>query len=609
MSKLKLRINYTCPYSPVIELYHIETELIEITDAPEDYTFPVMEHYVYNNISYELCVSGTEDAPTRLMINDEVIPFSVKYGDNQIILELNNFNGKKPFLDSFGAVRIELTIQNKIYATENIYVRIDRNDAKNQNIIDMIEYIYDNSEEFLYEEHKYSKIATGIKKNQIVSIEAKLNLFQEILHVYQKCYYILKKNPYSKLVQTDKVDSFQKLQSVSSRTMQYIIQHVDELEPVAFYTGITVNKQNYQPKKTLMTTTEESNQVFENQVVISFLYTVLQNLFDMKKDLEQRLKLFQTPKEQESYVDSRVYIYKKSVYALNRYLSDIETYIRQFRKLYFHYSMIFHIRPQEMHHLPKYTAVFRANMPYRLIYEKIVKWFSCGNYHLHQHDLLLSFISTSKIYEYYCLVKFLNYFKQCPEFKKVEFSRFLYHETRFYKNTRYNNTFLFRWHNQDLTLFFQPVIYGKSYIRYNQIYLYRNTSSITHGEGKGNTYTPDFVIKLKTDTQEKYFIIDAKHSTTKTIRQYQMPELVYKYLFSISPLEQNASVEALYLFCGKNETDSIEKSDRYDNLHDIANSFTPKKKVSPFAELVTMTAYDVNNYQIIDDILHSFLNH
>ncbi|MDE6658378.1 MAG: hypothetical protein K2J88_07350, partial [Oscillospiraceae bacterium] len=391
MDKLKLIIKYNrydSMYHYDIELRDIVTELIEMTDETEDYNFPVMEHHVYHNIGYEFYISGAEDTPTQLMINDEAILFSVDYDNRnrQIILKPKNQNQAKPFLDSFGAVRIELTINDKIYATENIYVRIDKNDVKNQNIINMINYIYDNSEEFLYEAHKYSKIATGIKKNQTISIEAKLNLFREILQVYQKCYHVLKTNPYVKLIQVNKIDSFQKLQSVSPRTMQYIIQHVDELEPVKFHTGITMNQQNYQPKRTLMTTTEESNQVFENQVIIGFLYTVLQDLLCMKKDVEQRVKFIQIPQQEGNYIDSRVYIYRDSIYALKRYLADINKYIQDFKKLYLNYSMIFRMKPQKIRHLPRYTAVFRSHMPYRLIYQKIIDWFSFGNYDLRKHD-------------------------------------------------------------------------------------------------------------------------------------------------------------------------------------------------------------------------------
>lgn len=611
--KLKLTIKYKrsgCIYPPGITLRDIETELKEMTDETIEEIFPETEHsehYVYNNIGYEFFISGADSAPLKLLINDENFPFITTHEEDQLVLTLNSQNAvmnQKPFLDSFGAVRIELLMNdNKIYATENIHVRIDRHDDTNRNIISMIKYISQNSEQFLYEEHKYSRIYTGIKKHQTIPIEVRLQQCEEILQVYEKCYTVLRKNPCSRLVQKEKIDHFEKLQAVSPHTMQYIVQHADELEPVMYHTGIIVNRQNYQPRRTLMMTTQETTQVFENQVILDFLYTILQSLLRMETDMQQRLCLFKMPQEQDDYVDSRVYIYQDSIYALRRYLDKIQNYIGKFKKLYLSYQKLFPMRAKEIQYPPKYTAVFRSNMPYRLIYEKISAWFSYGNYHLRQHDLLLSFLSISKIYEYYCLVKFLNYFDKNPEFEKIEFSRFLYKETKFYKNTRYNNTFQFRWRDRSLTLFFQPVIYGISDYRYNQIHLYRNTSSTVNGGRTGRTYTPDFMIKLESDTCEKYFMLDAKYSTVKVIRQYQLTDLVYKYLFSISPLEENISVEGLYLLCGKNDNYEMEKADRSDHLHDIADVVRPRKKVSPYAELLTMTAYDVNDYAMMDLIL------
>ncbi|MDE5769276.1 MAG: hypothetical protein K2H82_07810, partial [Oscillospiraceae bacterium] len=513
---LKLIIRYKRSedgYPSGIMLRDIETELTELTDEITEEILPEhAEHYVYHNISYEFYISGAESVPTKLLINDENFPFVVSHEDEHLVLSLNSQNtaiNQKPFLDSFGAVRIELVINNKIYATENIYVKIDRH--ANQNIINMIGYIYQNSEQFLYEEHKYSKIQTGIKKHQTIPIEIKLRQCEEIRNVYEKCYVILRKNPYSKLIQTEKTDHFGRLQSVSPRTMQYIAQHADELEPVAYYTGITVNQQNYQPRRTLIKTTQETKEIYENQVILDFLCTILQSLLRMETDLQQRLHLFRTPEEQGDYVDSRVYIYKHSIRALQRYLEQVQSLIQKFRKLFRHYAQLFPMPARELRYQPKCSPVFCSNMPYRAIYEKISTWFAYGNYHLRQHDLLLSFISISKIYEYYCLVKFLEYFSRHPEFEKTEFSRFLYPETKFYKNTRYNNTFLFRWHEKTVTLYFQPVIYGKSDYRYNQIYLYRNTSSTVAGGRTGRTYTPDFLIKLKSDAGENYFMMDAKY--------------------------------------------------------------------------------------------------
>ena len=108
--------------------------------------------------------------------------------------------------------------------------------------------------------------------------------------MYKKAFHTIKINPYSKIIQTTRVDSFEKLQSISSHTMQYIIQHADELRPVNFNTGITINKQNYQPSKTLISSTIESTDVFENQVIIGFIKTILTELSKMKEEIEIRIK-------------------------------------------------------------------------------------------------------------------------------------------------------------------------------------------------------------------------------------------------------------------------------------------------------------------------------
>ena len=124
-----------------------------------------------------------------------------------------------------------------------------------------------------------------------------------------KAFHTIKINPYSKIIQTTRVDSFEKLQSISSQTIQYIIQHTDELRPVNFNTGITINKQNYQPSKTLISSTIESTDVFENQIIIGFIKTILTELSKMKEEIEIRIKKSEGIVIDDAYIDSKVHIY------------------------------------------------------------------------------------------------------------------------------------------------------------------------------------------------------------------------------------------------------------------------------------------------------------
>ena len=61
------------------------------------------------------------------------------------------------------------------------------------------------------------------------------------------------------------------------------------------------------------------------------------------------------------------------------------------------YKKILNITDIHVVSKPKYTNIFRRIMPYNIIYQEIIKWFSCGNYDMAKSNLLLSFITISKI--------------------------------------------------------------------------------------------------------------------------------------------------------------------------------------------------------------------
>jgi len=577
----------------------IEVDLLEFTDDMyADYSLPLTDTYVYNDNKYQFILNTDKMLPTQITINDEIMEFSISIEDGKTII----FPYKlRPFLECYGAVRIEITFGEKIYITNSISVMISKNTI-NRNVEKMVDYIYDNSEQFLYEEHRYSKISSGFKPASTISIDSKLALLNKIYDVYKKAFHTIKINPYSKIIQTTRVDSFEKLQSISSQTIQYIIQHADELRPVNFNTGITINKQNYQPSKTLISSTIESTDVFENQIIIGFIKTILTELSKMKEEIEIRIKKSEGIVIDDAYIDSKVHIYTRSRKALIHYCDLISQHIKNFQQVYRNYVKILKCEVHKVQGLPKYTPVFKSKMPYRQIYQEIKNWFSCGNYDLQKHELLLSFISISKIYEYYCLVKLLKCLSNFPEVDKIQFVRFLYTETKYYHNMRYNNTFIFRCHDKKITLYFHPVIYSIVHTRPNNIELFRNTSLDIYSGKKigGKTYTPDYLLKCESDGIARYLIIDAKHSTPDNIRQHQLAKMVCKYLFSITPLNQNDIIEGLYLFCGKTDV-----GDDFCTVHNIAVQLN--KPVIPFAEIASITATDTDKNDNLENIIKNFL--
>lgn len=238
-------------------------------------------------------------------------------------------------------------------------------------------------------------------------------------------------------------------------------------------------------------------------------------------------------------------------------------------------------------------------MPYKTIFKEIQKWFSCGNYDLSKSSLLLSFISISKIYEYFCLIKVNRSLEKCG-YKLISSFPFKYTENQYYRNTVYNNTFEFSKNATSITVYYQPIIYGKTNNRDkpNGIGLFRNTSiAITDPTAlamlddrepkQGKFYVPDYLIKINMNNNTSYHILDAKHSSPNNIKRYQLPYLVFKYLFSISSLQNGKSVDGMCILCGKTTHNSSE------DLYDISE--TMDIHVHPMAHICNVTGDDIDN--------------
>ena len=582
--------------------YHEEIELILQTDKESDYfDIPNGKEVVYSDNQYLFLLSGTVAIPSKVYINDEAYDVelcSLKAGVIQFRLK----DCDRPFLQSFGAIRIEVLLDGKQYYSRSIAVLVSNSEI-NKDVINMIEYIYENCEDYLYEEHKYSSIPSGIKENKIISLEAKIAFLEETLDIYKKSYQYIKTNPYCKLEKTEVVDSFNKLQSVSQRTIQYIANNIDELAVVNYDTGIRYNNQYYQPNRILVEKNSYSYDVYENRVIVGFLKKLVSEINITIKSLMEKTYLKNRNSTKDGYIDSMYQIFSRSIKRINGYIDSFKNLQDKYQQLYYFYTKLFNISVDTVKSLPVFTSVFRSINAYRQIYIVIKKWFSIGNYDLGRDELLLSFISTSKIYEYYCLIKMLCHITRNTDYDLKESKCISYRvNNSYYEDTKYNNTFIFENGISKITLYFQPVIYDNDRA-FNGLYLFRNTSTNAKKDNnnKGKTYTPDYIIKFEYDSTVDYIILDAKFSTNENIRLHQLQELVYKYIFSISTLNKNDHKKGLYILCGKkhgNDEESI--------VHDLAQRIG--RSVTPFADILVMNGMKTDDYSMTNMIFNKLLS-
>lgn len=564
----------------------------ESEEPIKDYFDKGNGEYIYNDYYYSLQVIdelGNSAPVDKLFVNNEII---------EDVAFLSGHRASCIFLECFGVVKIEVIINGESYITHNTRIVMKEN-AISTNIVNMIDYIYENCDDYLYEEHKHSKTGVGVMPNPNISIDTKLSLLEEIYDVYVKSYHILKHSAQNKLINTNKIGSFNELQSIRQNTINYIVNHPEELQPVNYNSGISVNKQYYEPQKTLVQSVAYSCDIYENQVLVGFLKTIVQELEEIKLSVELHKNQNTSPYRQNGYVDSAYYIYTKNIKMLNSYIEVLCDWMAKFKKLYLEYKRILNISELNVISVPRYTNIFRRIMPYNIVFEKILRWFNCGNYDLSKSDLLLSFVSISKIYEYFCLIKINRTLEKCG-YSLISGFPFKYAENRYYRNTVYNNTFEFSKDAINITVYYQPIIYDKTNNRErpNGIGLFRNTSiSITDPTAlailderkakQGSYYNPDYLIKISSNNNASYHILDAKHSSPNNIKRYQLPFLAFKYLFSISTLQNGKSVDSMCIICGKTTHNSSE------NIYDIAE--TMDINIHPMAHICNVTGDDIDN--------------
>lgn len=554
-----------------------------------DMDITAISDYVFDNLPYQIVISSDKTvdfAINSFCVNDEEIEFS--QNPNGLIKAKN----QRIFQECYGIAFIQFEINNEHYISEPLSVMTNESNEINDSIESMTNYIYDNCGDLLYEEHQKNYIHSGLGNSSETSIEVAINRLTEIYDTYKNTLAYFRHAPVKKLIEIEKVDSFERIISISSSAMKYIVTHADELEQTQTNSGIRYMNKFYRPKNTLSKTTAYSLNTYENRVILGFLFTLIQKIEGIKRQLiDYTNKL--VAKRIGDYIESKYYIYSRSRTAMQMYRDKLDSLLDNYKYLYIAYSHVFNLSSRDsktiINGVPKFTSAFRNIGVYRNIFAQIKAWFEIENINFDKDELILSFIKTSKIYEYFCLVRMLDVFHQLSPIS-FEKKRLVYNLNRsysYYDNTRVNNTFTYDFEQYQYTLFFQPVIFSNANKNLQKdISLFRSTKySVNEINLTGSYYCPDYLLKVSSQGKTIYYIIDAKFSKIDNVIKHQLAKLVYQYLFAINPSDKDSKIKGLYILCGK------DINGNQTNIHNKADEIGIK--INPFVQFIGFNVDDI----------------
>lgn len=476
-----------------------------------DYSVPL--HYNSTSDCYETA------SDQHFMGCFDLVSLSVVYEQND--------NG---FIDFSDYVRVATTKQT----AKQVELMLDEIEASIPNSLDIC----------FSKNHKRAGLN---KNNNVRSMWNTLAIIDEIICLYDKNYSYFLNHRKSSVERTPIIVDVKSMKEIDQDSLRWIVCNPDNLERTRINTGIVINGDFYIPSKVKTYANKHSYDVYENRVILGFLHSLILYIERQLDGFSNELSeldnipdaIIEKIPNTHDLTGRCIYIYYKG--AMDKYRERKE----QLQELLYKYERALKCGYEIVNNTPTLTNTFKEIYQYRACYECIVKWFEYGDYNFNHLDYLFKLKTLTRIFEYYCLIKLQSAISMMG-YSLQETERVIYNEEDD-DETNINNKYCFTGNDYQLTLLYEPTILTNG--ANNPFSLYARGYNFT--KAVFNSYwTPDFVLKVFSERDEYYFILDSKYSSFINVKKSLFPELVLKYSAQIASMNKHRSevigIGALY---------------------------------------------------------------
>lgn len=520
------------------------------------------DNLLLENYSYTILFKTEEDLESvELIIGDFV--FEMSYIQEEKSYKLSD---KTVFEGCFDLTRIGLVIssynsEEKIYCSP--YIRVASSKQTISKIIQMIEEIEKNYPQILSVcfSKNYKESGRRMKSNR--TIWNTIAVLDEIIQIYNDNFSLFSNYRNIKVVGSDGVIDAYAMRNVNQSSLNWLVRNPNNLvDSTREKKGIKVGKKYYMPEKIYSPINNRSSNTYENQIILGFLKMLKLYLADciakFRYEIQNARKI---PNEIIMKIPNTHDLTGRCVQVyyeiLVQYLLKRQDMIDE---LFYKYKQLLECDEHIVNGIPKLTNIFKQVKQYRLCYEYILKWFEQGEYSFDNIDYIFRMKNLSKIFEYLCLIRIQEAFVE-KGYKLLLFDRIKYFE----KNAvdTINNKYEFGNSKYRIILYYEPYLYCDKF--YDEIQIYSTGFNFSKGKWSAEYWNPDFLIKIESDFQTYYYVLDAKFSNYRNVRKYHIKELILKYGTQLASKDKSFSeiigVGALYL----DNKGSIDYFKRYYN--------------------------------------------
>lgn len=466
-------------------------------------------------------ISSTEknyfnDREVDILLEDYKIPYTIDEYNSTATSKSNNL-----FRESFGYNTLKLFIDGE--PISDIIFHVSTSDYRFKHIKGMMSYLLENNNRILDLCFSRNKNESKNNREDTASFDSVISLAEKIVYSFIKKGAGLKNQLRHKLELIKENANGHNFYHVNPYD---VIDHLDQLHQGYSQDCITLLGKVYSMEAITRETHINSFDVEENKVLLGGLLSlkeVLLGILSMIDDEpdqstdEAEYKDIKPFSNVNGYVIEDLYAQlttigmEKRIHSILKPIDELLYFFRKELKV-----------TSEGFYPPILSAFSKKSSFYLTLYQQLNEWYALGHPKLCVDHDLTKIRSTSKIYELFTLYKMIDslykdgwYIDGAVEHRV--FKNFIPAQVDFYKGDAL------------LSIFYEKKINGFGANTQHNDLIALNKNSATD---KYNYYHPDFIIRINRHKTVSYFILDAKYSSSNTLKNYKVLDVLYEKYFS-----------------------------------------------------------------------------
>jgi hypothetical protein len=415
---------------------------------------------------------------------------------------------------------------------------------------------------------KLTKGELRLQQQTFRSPTAYIQLIESIAICYQSNLQYFTALARHSIKKTNVIREYAKARDVSIAGFQWLMQNSDQLVAVPQRTALLRQGKYYIPRKILMQEPVSNRDVYENQVILSFLVLVLKNArlvqAMLAADIVERESTLQKIQGtvREGYQPPAIStIWQFPLQEAKSIGERLNVITAQLESLYNKYNEILQCTKFEVKTFPQKTKTFQEVKPYSQVFEQIMKWFKFGDFDMKKNRIIFNLRTLDKLFEYYSLYRLLKMLSDTgfePVSDRPAFISYQYHvlDSWYENEIDVANTYHLEKDHYHLTLYYQPVVHSDCFE--NDLTIFRTT--IPRRAQTSCYYTPDFLLKISRDNKPPvYVVLDSKYSNRLSIlRRHEdnsqtnyLDKIVLKYSSQFASQETREAPKMIWILQGR----------------------------------------------------------